>query len=1340
MKRLLLALCLFLTFVAPSIGPAFALETDDSGQFTARIEGRKTWTIGYGFGSVLGLAAAGVSAGQVSLEQSLAVDISAEALSILRVEGHFDDQSSETDQSLSIYLDTESLDGVLGDFTIDGMAPFTSYRRSMTGLQLEYSAGDVLITGVMSRVEGTAEAQTFIGATAEAERTFSAYREDEPWVEQSYARNIDGLYAFSVDELIVEDFTEVALRIEPTVANSSLLQQYGLAFLDAESFEQSPRELTESNYAVIEPDGVGDERVLLLTSSIAAMLRNAVDAAIDAYNERTGESETYPLIQGSDYETEFLARLETYALVTVDDSEYALADAQQRTYYALGHDDVLTDTVEVEISLDSGSTYIATTHPDLPDYSYTVYAEAGIVAISFPAWFFDEPGARLRATFSYNLSSGAYSLGLSLIPESESVTLNGVHLERDVDYMIDYDVGLLILLIDVEDDDIVTIEYERYSGGFGGASEYARYFYGGKLDLPLSNELSLSAYVLAVVDDANSIDAADSATTMPNRQTIAGLSGSYADGEGFSADFAIGYNVDAYPFDANVRPNAANAVSTIAQTSDGSIVLIGHSAGFSARSDGEWRAYSTADGLPSNAVQALAVGDEAFYIGTGAGLAVVERAGDSPLDRAENWARLYEDDGLPDASIGALLVLDDQLWIGTAAGLAIAPVDSIYDIRSWAVYLAAGSETLPSVQALAADEEYVYVGTESGLYRFDLSERTLESVDALHGLSITALLVHDGMVYVASERGLRAMSNGMGAGWIVVGEAVTSLAVYGGELHYGTSSGVVRALDGNVTHSDWPVTALAGNVTTMWIGTQANADYVLVLWRRQNGADTEYDNDTARINGKNPSAYVDLTASDWSDGGFLATASFNKQGDGYSLSGKVEIAEPAYHAIGSTSSRDVVGWNTYGAFDVFEAWTLTVENDYEIAGRTTGKTSSENDTKATLTGTIGAEGPTVEFTVRRFGENVDATVVGSEVLTFSYSAQVRETLFDDSLSISVSWNESSHTDYRYDTETLANTLQLHTSLELGTTTLSFAWSRPLGLRSSGWRGSETMTYTLDWSQRVGSTGVSFAGLVKQKRSFPNGEFSSDYEAEAVLDFETLSWSEWQMSPDVTLSYEGDGSESTITGRTSIRVTDGTTTIRPTVTLTAENPSTYMRKQEYKVSVSASTTAWEFLSPSLTYTGTRKVSTYRSVETIATTNHSISLRLLWIPDATERNTLTFAVRVRDDDETTRWTIDATNAYQLDITSRLLDTSEDSEDARQALAESLYPTFFLGVDSSFSASIESGETDLELTTTGRLSSALSSEWGGTLSTSVVLGSDASSGFYWALVFQLTVYIEF
>ncbi|MEE8592947.1 MAG: hypothetical protein V3T03_02350, partial [Candidatus Bipolaricaulota bacterium] len=130
---------------------------EEESEFDVELEGRKTWTIRYGLGHPLGLATSGMSPGQLTLDQTLTVDVVGEALSVLTIEAHYNDQLPGTMQSLALYLDTERLDGVLGDFTFGSAPDFAAYNKKMKGLELEYLIGDAVLTAVVSKTEGVSE-------------------------------------------------------------------------------------------------------------------------------------------------------------------------------------------------------------------------------------------------------------------------------------------------------------------------------------------------------------------------------------------------------------------------------------------------------------------------------------------------------------------------------------------------------------------------------------------------------------------------------------------------------------------------------------------------------------------------------------------------------------------------------------------------------------------------------------------------------------------------------------------------------------------------------------------------------------------------------------------------------------------------------------------------------------------------------------------------------------------------------------------------------------------------------------------------------------------------------
>ena len=211
--------------------PSLAI-SEEGESFSAQITGRKTWTLSYGIGDPHGLAQAGMAPYQISLDQSLAVDITAEALSMLTVKAHFNDQEPASMQSLTVNLDAGNLTGVFGDFAISGKEAFAVYNKKLKGARLEYvftDFHDATLTGILSQIEGISESRTFIGRTAHAEVLFSSSPPGEPWIDQPYRLNIAGLYAYDLAAPFIEGFSTIEFAFDSSSALQTLLTSYGLS-------------------------------------------------------------------------------------------------------------------------------------------------------------------------------------------------------------------------------------------------------------------------------------------------------------------------------------------------------------------------------------------------------------------------------------------------------------------------------------------------------------------------------------------------------------------------------------------------------------------------------------------------------------------------------------------------------------------------------------------------------------------------------------------------------------------------------------------------------------------------------------------------------------------------------------------------------------------------------------------------------------------------------------------------------------------------------------------------------------------------------------------------------
>ena len=1314
------------TIIAIGLSSLAAFGQDEE-PFAAKIEGRKTWTIRYGFGDPIGLASAGIAPGQISLDQTLAVDIHGEALSVLTIEGHFDDQQPESMQTLTVYLDTDRLDGAFGDFTMEGLAPFAAHRRKMKGGRLDYTIGDATITAIGSRFEGIAESRTFIGETSSSQVLYSASLPDRPWVSQPYTRNIAGLYGYPLGITYVPDFTDVTLFIPASDGLGSLLSEYSLSYLVDWLSANEQEKIDEKKFAVIG----GDRQTLVLKVTPNDLLRARIKEGIDAYNLENGlsgpDAEEYPFNVGSEYEVSFLSALAGQAKLLVGSEEYELTDGVRHRFYDLGQTGVVTDSVVVEVSLD-GIGFTAITYPDYADYDVTVYPDEGIIEADFPDSFFNAPNPEIRVSFSYTVSGGTYSLGFSLVPESERVTLNGEVLTRDTDYMIDYEAGLLILLVEVEDNDVIQVDYERFSGGLGGGADYARYFYGLLLDLPLSERFSLIGRLLEAADDPSSLADPQGARTMPNRHTVGGLVGS-VNLPDFTGSFTVGYARDRFPFDDNQRAPLPNRIEAIASGSG--YLFVGHAAGLNVYRDGGWSAYGMADGLSGQNVRAIAVSADRLYLGTNAGLTVVSLIGASSLDRVDSWARYYKEDGLPDDSVRSLFISGGRLWVGTDAGIASVPLAVIDDPSAWTAYTDDRFTGLGAILSLAGSDGYIYLGTESGLYRFSPDDGEIALLPGTEGAQILDLLTHGNSLYAASNRGLRVFHSGIGAGWLTLSEPVYSLGSLDGAVYYGTDDGLVCAADRSKDYAGWRVTAIGiGPDGSLWAGSQADADYTLFIWRMDDMTEA-FDNDAAKIRGQDPSGFIDIPADQHTAYGGMFRASFDRSGDGFSLSGSVESISPGYSAIGSFGRQDTAGWELTGTISPWENTSLTASHSYHMDGLHSGSPRARLENDISFSASFG---PRVSVSAHQEGIDTDPQRQGAESSYLSYRFSLADTLFNDALNLSLVWNDG-FTDARdYGMKRRENSLSAKADLTLSPDlSISGSWSRPIEAASESWSGQERWSLTAHSGVRVGFIAGTLDYSLGRSRGLPDGRYETAHKADIGLDLDPFELAGWRLIPRSDFTIEYKGRKTDLSGRGTINATLGSLTVRTTIGADLSGLGAPLRTESGKVSVAVNYSGIEGLRPSLTYTQNRNRKIYEGVGKLTSVDHSLNGRMTWAREGWGSDQLSLTVRISESEGGARVNGSIDNSYRIDITDRIPSLAATQE-------ETGFPTLNLTIETTGECRFDGEEPDLSVTIRGRGDIALSSTWSGSLSVSYLTGTKDEGKFYHSLILALTVAAQF
>ncbi|MDD4902932.1 MAG: hypothetical protein PHX77_00325 [Candidatus Bipolaricaulis sp.] len=1286
-------------------------------RFTGSYSGRKTWTIGFGFGDALALAYAGLSSGSISLEQTLAVDIEATALGVLRVEAHFDDQEDESLQSLSIYLDTERLDGVAGDFIVPDMGSFSTYSRKLKGARLDYHWGIATITGIASKLEGVTESKTFTGETAEL---YVVFRRADPDSGEaaSYLENLEGLASFPLVSLYVEEFADVRMILDLSSGLRSLLAEYGVSEL-ADALEgYEGKDLLTSEFSVI-----GDDpEYLVLRAAPVTILRRTIKEAIEAYNDEVDGEMVYPFSSGSDAETQFLAEVLAYASIAVHGDRYGVRDAERSLHFDLGETDAIAESLEIEIDPD-GSGYRWISEATWPDYGVLVYEEEGILEIRLPEETVTHPDAALRVTVSYEVTGGAYSLGFSVVPGTERITRNSVLLVRDIDYSIDYEIGYVVLFTEIGATDELTIEYERYGSG---SVDYARYFSGVTVDIPLPG-FALDLYLLQASDDSGSIDDRESVSTMPNRQVVAGASG-VLELPDTTAKFDVGYVNDRYPYDDNQRTPLRNRVNALA--SGFGFVLVGHDAGFSVLSDGEWQAYDSGDGLAGRSVRAIALSDAYAFLGTNGGLSVVALDGISPFDHASGWTEFYDSDGLPDSSVRALLLDGGTLYAGTDAGVASVAVTQIEDAKAWARLI---GDEYGAVTALALSGTLLYVGTESGLITYDRVTHATAVVAGTSGVATHALHVEEDAVYAASASGLCSYVDGVEVGWIVRGVAVYAVASRDGDLYYGTANGMVRVSDGTAWHAGWVVSAMASAEDGVWAGSEANGGYELWVWRLADG-EVAYDADTMEVSGANPYKYEDTPSDEHMATGWVVSGSFDHSSDGFSLSGTVDRVQEGYRSIGERSRSDGGGWTLDGSIALGPSAKLELAHSYEMSDLTTSQRVATLENDLSFTGRFG---PTIVVRLHQESEDASRSVHGAETDQVSYSLSVDDKLFADTVRATIDWKES----FLWEEGSAPSRSAV---LASGASwsfvpgwTSTFSWRRPVYVSGDQWSGSERFTWGVDGAATFAGVQVLSEYDGRRTRSLPNGTATFDHTGRVRLAVSPFTWQGGKMTPNLDLSGEWDDGEVSLTGKLNLRSVWASLSGRTALTVGVTGLGESVERWSEKVTSTWSYTGIASLRPTLTYSASRATATYGD-GTDETTSHSLSGRATWSSPRGDSDTVAATVRWQSGDETDV-SVSLENSYQRDITP-WISSLASPQSASQVAVPSPYPMVTVGSDVAADWDYEDEASDARWTVSGDTTVVLSTMWSASLSVVYSGGWTESGTWYHGAWFALTVAIDF
>lgn len=1071
--------------------------------FTIKLTGQKTWGIQVGFGDPALLSLEGLSPGQLTLTQSLWAQIEGTVMDFLTIKASFNDQLGPEFQEFLVIVDKKPWYAELGRFVVGAEGDALGvYNKKVLGARVNVAREGLGLNVLLARLEGISESLTFRGTTNHVGLAFYFEDPNQPWLPAPYLSSVEGLFFFELRAPFVEGFSKATLAFRLGPAFSQFLSDWGLGYLQEIAAKNATVELSADSYLVFQDNGY----VLLFRRDPKDLLRKRIVDLIDLYNSAQGGSEKkeYPFVEGSDLEAAFLSALVNFAEIRVDEEAYPLTQAKRHRYLYLGETGIIEDSLRVEIRLPGDAEFRDLTDPLLSAYSVRLFSEKGVLRLDFPEEFF-RSGAAIRVSFDYTQEGATFFLGLSLIPGSEKVYLNGQLLKRNVDYSIDYEAGILTLFVTMGPQDELRVDFERQRGALGVPTEYERFFLGASLELDQG--------ALGVWQAADFGSPSPTSRTMPNTHSLAVFTWGGKLGE-WDYSLRLGFSQNVFPQDDNARLPGKNRINSIVsvRTAEGEALIFAHQNGITVYQGGRFSHYGSKEGLSGRAALALLPLSNRLLIGTDSGLTIVDLSESGAFGRVRSWTRLYPEDWNKDRqppekfegkSVLALARDDTNVYMATDKELIVAPIASLTKPVDWRrITLPEGA---PAVLLWAGD---LYLGTSGGLFR--LRQNDWERLEVPG--PVYALLWREGELLVAGEEGIRVLREGIGAGWVAYGISVRSMAVWQDLVWYATPAGIYR--EGElILHGNF--TAIGSGLGALWAGTEADENYNLEVWRvapePQKFAQTQ-----TGIDGRDFGQFFDPPAEEHTRLGPSVNLTLRRTLDNWDLGLSFYSRFPGYEEIGSSSRSDSHGLGFTARFHDGEKFSLNLQGWADIADLLTNPSF-------------------------RLRAGVDGVWQGPVTVAFSLAPTVRELSSKAQLSVDFrttvkagsnpAWNLGLSGRLTAPEFYLAGNVGGGIKYELWPGfSLGLSWSRPY--RTKGAAGTETLTLT---GKLSGGTGYAWSISWEESlsHSLDRAEWSSSRTVTGELRLSPWSVAGGKIAPRLSATAAANPAEWRISGNLAL---------------------------------------------------------------------------------------------------------------------------------------------------------------------------------------------------------------
>jgi len=1104
------------------------------------LSGESVWKLGYGsryystFGWKLGL-------GGFLASQELRLDVKGEIVDGLTLEAHLDNTKGDVFQQLTVGLSWQGITAAGGSIRYIPYIPSMGRpKSSVMGLSAAYADDKVSVYAIGGKSQGARGSRTFKGMSAQEK---IEYVMDGPYMP---ARSEDGLlssaeglwHAASGADFDPELDEGSVVWEESSIAGDidDYLSMNSLGSLCKTLSNPDGTLVPGQTYPSSSVDGLSgiSGAYIVLRDLPFGIARKLVLELIGQYNANLGltgdHALKYPYVAGSTTDTEFLTGL-TEGWMSLATSSKATGEVFAKVpftafgrglIYPLGSSDVLPETLTLSAVTEGGLTIpLAATGA-----TWTCYEDRGYLQMQLPVGFFDSYAA-IRAGYSYRITQGMYFLGAGIIRGSVAVRLDGVALKEGTDYEIEYETGVLLLMVQISEgaEGLVEVEFEYETPGTKAWLAGLGVSYRPIKDLELLLEYCYSSDSPLLAEDE---------TTVPRERSYDNLLAAEARWKpayGVSLSAGALFSASTFPGKEAIRPNAPNAVTSVAILEDnagGIWWAFLSKAGVSVLSpySGTWKVVGLPAALSGSLVNSAFSDNTYWYFGTSVGIARLSADylgfGEGFMDVTALWKTAGARQGMPSDEVSSLELFEGQLYAGTPIGLVAGPADIA---GPWRLYRPADHPGLAGgdVTGLASTGAGLVVTTADSVALFD--GNAFVRISDSGAVSLAHAPLDGGIEAVAAtSRGVLLIKDGIVAGTVQPAKDIVSAAGYGSFLYYVTYEGLF-AYDLGLGIE----TLLAGmaglrSVATdgldVFAGGTANEDYSLPLVKLAYpmGASQTLGPDVHGIDGRDRAHYIPQVPSEHTSFGFGAYVTASYDSDLLSVDASLKTRSRGSLAGSGPGSPDsasldlTLGWrptsnlgvSMYESFSAAKLWsylsgagTLELTNAVQAGLSWKGPVTLSFSMNYKITGKPGIEGSRSQTAGASAGLQYS---IGGLRLTSALSAYVK---INDGMD-----------PFAYSTGSLAVYLQIdnHASLML-----SYVEPTPFGslLQAAGNYRSVSGSYRYFAYTPTGS--VSVTGKGSYRRDLKNSSNIADVSAAWTYSARQLVFLGTSFLPRVELS-------------------------------------------------------------------------------------------------------------------------------------------------------------------------------------------------------------------------------